>query len=415
MDHTYAKRKPAPEADPGKDAASAFRQAAAPVRSLDAQAGTGDATRLDLSESIRAKMEHAFGMELDTVKLYESPAVAEHGAGAVAQGNTIAFAPGRHDFGSRAGQELLGHELSHVASQRRGEVTGSGFLRSAALEARADREGAMAAAGGQIYDGPVTGPLSGVTADAAEAGPIQAWKPWGKKKKAPAQTSEVSSPPAAAAAEPAEDDGAPRELTSQKRADEFFGKGNGGAYDTWRKELSDEESNGLKDYTFEGGPGDYEKINTRLRKGEDVYPDLDRNLIPLGPEQVKDLQAQTKAMDSAIDKFNLEKPIIVHRGSGASLLNGKTNPTAIMEEFGNGRRIRDNGFMSTSAVKGGRFDGQIHYIITVPAGKGRGAYVAPLSHREEENEFLLKRGSEFVVRNAYKDGNQTVVELEVQE
>ena len=41
--------------------------------------------------------------------------------------------------------------------------------------------------------------------------------------------------------------------------------------------------------------------------------------------------------------------------------------------------------------------------------------VAPLSHREEENEFLLKRGSEFVVRNAYKDGNQTVVELEVQE
>ena len=42
-------------------------------------------------------------------------------AEAVAQGSNIAFAPGKLDFTSAHGQALLGHEISHVASQVRGE------------------------------------------------------------------------------------------------------------------------------------------------------------------------------------------------------------------------------------------------------------------------------------------------------
>ena len=67
-----------------------------------------------------------------------------------------------------------------MVSQARGEVTGSGFLNDSALEARADREGAMAAAGRQVYAGPVTAPLSSA---APAAGPMQASKAVNKGKK----------------------------------------------------------------------------------------------------------------------------------------------------------------------------------------------------------------------------------------
>ena len=129
--------------------------------------------RVDLPDAIREKMENAFGADLSAVKLYESQAVEDAGANAVTQGSNIAFAPGMADFTGESGQALLGHEISHVVSQARGEVTGSGFLNDHALEARADQEGAMAAAG-QTVAVP-TASVSGVTA-AAASGPMQASK-----------------------------------------------------------------------------------------------------------------------------------------------------------------------------------------------------------------------------------------------
>ena len=74
---------------------------------------------IDLDVAMKAKMEHVFG-DLSAVKLYESKAVGEAGAEAIAQGNEIAFAPGMANFSTRSGQERLGHELSHVMSQRSG-------------------------------------------------------------------------------------------------------------------------------------------------------------------------------------------------------------------------------------------------------------------------------------------------------
>ena len=129
--------------------------------------------RVDLPDAMREKMEASFGTDLSAVKLYESEAVGDAGAEAVTQGSNIAFAPGMLDFSSFGGQALLGHELSHVVSQARGEVTGNGFLSNHALEARADREGAMAAAGQQIAM--PTMAMSTVSA-APAAGPMQAKK-----------------------------------------------------------------------------------------------------------------------------------------------------------------------------------------------------------------------------------------------
>ena len=169
--------------------------------SMDAlRAGTAQPTadmlghKVDLPGQMQAKMESAFGADLSGVQLYESQAVADAGAEAITQGNRIAFAPGQLDFTSMQGQALLGHELSHVVSQARGEVAGGGFLDDHALEARADREGFLAAQG-QSVSGGVAAPLSSVSA-ASAAGPMQAKKNKKDKGAAPAQAAPAQAAPA---------------------------------------------------------------------------------------------------------------------------------------------------------------------------------------------------------------------------
>lgn len=205
MSTTYAEKKRAslPHQNQRPGAARPTQQSA-PARPSAAETSLRP---VDLPGAIQAKMEASFGADLSAVKLYESDAVAERGAQAVAQGNRIAFAPGALDFASTQGQALLGHEISHVVSQARGEVTGGGFLNDSALEARADREGALAAAGEQIYAGSVAAPLSAASA-ASAAGPMQA-----KKHDEPLEIDHdnrelLSGPFQYRDAQPAEEDGA---------------------------------------------------------------------------------------------------------------------------------------------------------------------------------------------------------------
>ncbi len=186
MSQTYAQRKRTDSSVPKNETAPA-------QPSLDAlRSGTAQPTReqmghrVDLPDAMREKMEGAFGADLSAVKLYESEAVADAGANAITRGSDIAFAPGMLDFSSYGGQALLGHEISHVVSQTRGEVSQSGgFLNDHALEARADREGAMAAAGQQVAM--PTAAVSGVTA-ATSVGPMQA----NKKEKNSRQADEIT-------------------------------------------------------------------------------------------------------------------------------------------------------------------------------------------------------------------------------
>ena len=174
MSYTYDSRKKAANA-PGKEVPAQAPSVDALVNGTAAPTSEQLGHRVDLPDAMREKMENAFGADLSSVKLYESETVGEAGAEAVAQGSDIAFAPGMLDFTSFEGQARLGHEISHVVSQERGEVTGAGFLNDHALEARADREGAMAASGQQI-----TAPVSAMSSASAApaAGPMQA-----KKKK----------------------------------------------------------------------------------------------------------------------------------------------------------------------------------------------------------------------------------------
>ena len=174
MSHTYTNRKRSENSSPEKKTVEPQGPSMDALRS-GAAAPTPEQMghRVDLPDAMRSKMENAFGADLSAVKLYESQAVADAGANAVAQGANIAFAPGMLDFSSYGGQALLGHELSHVVSQARGEVTGGGFLNDSMLEARADREGALAAAGESVAM--PSAAMSSVTA-APSAGPMQAKK-----------------------------------------------------------------------------------------------------------------------------------------------------------------------------------------------------------------------------------------------
>ncbi len=175
MSQIYKERRRADTAPPAQTYETnvpgpSMQELAAGARPSDAQMGH----RVDLPEAIREKMESSFGADFSNVKLYESQTVADAGAQAMTQGSSIAFAPGQLDLTSTAGQAVLGHELSHVVSQARGESAGQGFLSDSHLEAQADRQGMMAAQGENVYSGSVS-PI-GTSSAAGAAGPMQAKK-----------------------------------------------------------------------------------------------------------------------------------------------------------------------------------------------------------------------------------------------
>ncbi len=105
-----------------------------------------------LPPPVQTKMEGAFGADFSDVRVHaDSGAPTQVGAVAYAQGRDIAFAPGQYDPSSQSGQELIGHELTHVVQQSGGQVgvqTKGGDVNSdSSLESEADDLGARAARG----------------------------------------------------------------------------------------------------------------------------------------------------------------------------------------------------------------------------------------------------------------------------
>lgn len=119
-----------------------------------AATGGGEA----LPEEVRAKMEAMLGMDFSGVRVHVGPQAASMGALAFTRGTDIFFAPGNYQPGTRHGQELLGHELTHVVQQSEGrvgasqDVAGVGINDDRGLEREADEMGARAAS-----DKPVAG------------------------------------------------------------------------------------------------------------------------------------------------------------------------------------------------------------------------------------------------------------------
>lgn len=107
-----------------------------------------------LPEDVRGKMEHAFEYDFSKVTIHKNSVEAvELGAYAFARGDELHFAPGQYDPFSLTGQELIGHELTHVIQQSSGEVApttevdGQAVNDDSGLEKEADEMGAKAARG----------------------------------------------------------------------------------------------------------------------------------------------------------------------------------------------------------------------------------------------------------------------------
>ncbi len=107
-----------------------------------------------MPNKVKSKMEGSFKADFSNVDIHKDSAKAkEIGAYAFTQGNNVHFAPGQYQPESQKGQELLGHELSHVVQQRQGKVkpttenNGLPVNDNKGLEKEADIQGKSAADG----------------------------------------------------------------------------------------------------------------------------------------------------------------------------------------------------------------------------------------------------------------------------
>ncbi|MFN6947247.1 MAG: DUF4157 domain-containing protein [Cytophagaceae bacterium] len=113
-------------------------------------------TTTKMPEHVQAKMESSFGTDFSNVNIHTGEQASSVGALAYAQGNDIHFAPGRYNPETQSGQELLGHELTHVVQQRQGRVQtttqakGLAVNDDPALEHEADVMGKKAAEGKEV-------------------------------------------------------------------------------------------------------------------------------------------------------------------------------------------------------------------------------------------------------------------------
>ncbi|MEC0266623.1 DUF4157 domain-containing protein [Paenibacillus anseongense] len=93
--------------------------------SIESQIKSMQGSGSKMDAQIQAKMESAFNADFSNVNIHNNPASskinASLGAEAFATGNDIFFREGRYNPDSRQGQELLGHELTHVIQQRGGK------------------------------------------------------------------------------------------------------------------------------------------------------------------------------------------------------------------------------------------------------------------------------------------------------
>ncbi|MCB9230097.1 MAG: DUF4157 domain-containing protein [Bacteroidia bacterium] len=124
-----------------------------------------------LPGTVQAKMENSFGADFSNVNVHQnSQSATDMGALAYTQGNDVHFAPGQFKPDTRSGQELIGHELTHVVQQRQGRVTPTTQAKGLAvnddrgLEAEADQMGAKAARGEVVQNKSANGSAkAGVT------------------------------------------------------------------------------------------------------------------------------------------------------------------------------------------------------------------------------------------------------------
>lgn len=196
--------------------------------------------------------------------------------------------------------------------------------------------------------------------------------------------------------------GAPKIAPASTQAGPGFMKNVSNVSD-WENDTSSLEQNAFYSYSMNSV---YSALNNNLRTGS-----------PLTQKQ-RDV---VKNVKSAIAKFELKEPIMMHRKSTLDLLGidpgnyvtggshteyaddiAKQINDMVKASSGNWQ-VQEKAFTSASPNEGSFYHtGQsVQYHINTPKGKGIGAYMAKYSHFENESEFLFDSGSKFKVTGAY--------------
>ena len=187
-------------------------------------------------------------------------------------------------------------------------------------------------------------------------------------------------------------------LKSTKEAQKYFGMSTSGntRFSRFNNEISEKQQDCFKGYTM--AEDRFYMLNFFFRKfGDPAFGDL----RPEGyyEDDFKAFKMISKNMDTAISKFELDEPIQVYRLVSNYGVEDFLNE--IKKAYNNGTTFTDPAYASTSVVDGSitGIEEGFKFEITVPAGKGYGAWIAPYSPERytEQNEFLLARGTKFKV------------------
>ena len=176
------------------------------------------------------------------------------------------------------------------------------------------------------------------------------------------------------------------------------------SFDPWEKKILGTEKNAVVRYTGSS----YIEINTTLRKNAGV---LDHDTLKAYYQKefswydeatiLKRIEKTSKSAElteNAIDKFELPEPVKSYRVSSHRSFPGGTEMI--------GDIYTDNGFMSTTPVKGSfAARDEVLFELEVPEGAGWGAYVAPLSNYKSENEIILQRGTKILITDVKIDSS----------
>ncbi|MGB0659886.1 MAG: eCIS core domain-containing protein [Mangrovicoccus sp.] len=148
----------------GRQEVSQSPQATAMGRAAAQSVAASKTSGKALGPSERAGAEAALGQSFAGIEMHQaSPIAAAFGAQALTYDGQIHLAPGMPDLQSPAGQSLLGHELTHVAQQRKYGTTAAQFRIATNSSTEADTGlGQMNIDFSAAHDGPAGGGSDGM-------------------------------------------------------------------------------------------------------------------------------------------------------------------------------------------------------------------------------------------------------------
>jgi hypothetical protein len=167
------------------------------------------------------------------------------------------------------------------------------------------------------------------------------------------------------------------------------------SYKSWESSLESSELSAIENYA---GP-DYNGINGLLR-----HQMTENQVTMWNNSTTMTVQDMISDITTAIDKFELKDSIKVYRTCEEDVL--ESLQTKI------GSTFHDDGFGSTTVVREKKASGNIFMEIEVPKGKGIGAWISPIA-QPDEYEFLLQRGTDYIITGVEQEGADTVVKLKV--